>query len=48
MNGVLDHYDPFSFLVDLFRDWPWHETREAAIEDPKVQTGDRVVGLRLH
>lgn len=45
MNDVLDHYDRFSFLVDLFRDWPYHEARAAAIEELQLQPGDRVVDL---
>ncbi|MFQ5415931.1 MAG: hypothetical protein ACE5FL_02670 [Myxococcota bacterium] len=31
MTRPLDHYDRFSFLIDLFRDWPYHEARAAAI-----------------
>ena len=45
MSEVLDHYDRFSFLVDLFRDWPYREARAAAIEALQLQPGDRVVDL---
>ena len=43
MNDVLDHYDRFSSLVDLFRDWPYREARAVAIE--QLQPGDEVVDL---
>lgn len=45
MNDVLDHYDRFPSLVDLFGDWPYREARAAAIEELQLQPGDRVVDL---
>ena len=45
MNEVLDHYDRFSFLVDLFRDWPYREARAAAIEELRLEPGDSVIDL---
>ena len=45
MTNVLDHYDRFSSLIDLFRDWPYGKARAAAIEELHLQPGDCVVDL---
>lgn len=45
MNDVIDHYDRFPLLMDLFRDWPYREARAAAIGELSLQSGDTVVDL---
>lgn len=45
MNDVLDHYDRFPSLVDLLRDWPYRDARDAAIDELSLQSGDTVVDL---
>jgi hypothetical protein len=42
MSDVLNHYNRFAPLIDVFRDWPYREARTDAIAELQLRPGDRV------
>ncbi len=44
-TDALKHYDRFSFLIDLFRDWPYRQARRAAIDELHLEEAETVIDL---